>query len=216
MTTATLGDTGGRSHRFLHRHTKTETAPPRTRTWSVSLGLVGLGALAVAAWGGLVPYLGPAINFSADGTGSWHWNLAHALIGLIPGAAGVLAGLALLAPKRAAVVRNRLGLTGAGLLAMVAGAWFVVGPLAWPVLYNGTRFFASATPMRTLEYWIGYALGPGVLLAMAGAFALGWAARHDRPLGSRGSADLAEAVAASPPPAPPAAAPVEGADTKVA
>ncbi|HEY1828263.1 MAG TPA: hypothetical protein VGF87_09585, partial [Acidimicrobiales bacterium] len=78
------------------------------------------------------------------------------------------------------VTRSRLNLSWDALLAMAAGAWFVVGPLAWNVAYG--RFFLAASPTRTLEYWVGYSMGPGLVLAVCGAFALGWAARHDRPL----------------------------------
>jgi hypothetical protein len=210
MATTTFTDSGTRSHRILRRRERTT---PRTRTWSISLGLVGLIALAVSAWGALVPYVGPAIGFAGDGSSSWHWNLAHTLIGLIPGAVGVLVALYLLAPRGAAVGRSKFALSWAGLLAIASGAWFMIGPLAWPVLYTSRPYFVSATPLRELEYWIGYALGPGLILAMCGAFAMGWATRHDRPLASRaGDPDVVvDEVATSAAPAPAAAA-----DTKVA
>ncbi len=171
-----------RHGRFLHRSRTATIAQPRARTRSLSLGLVGFFALLVSAWGALVPFFGSTMGFSADGASSWHWDLAHALLGVIPGAVGVLVGVVLMAPRSATVLRTKLGLGSAGLLAMAAGAWFVVGPLAWPALYGSHPYFLSAAPVRELEYWVGYALGPGLLLAMAGAFALGWGARHDRPL----------------------------------
>jgi hypothetical protein len=157
------------------------------RSFSLSLSVVGLLAVLVSAWGALVPYLGPGIGFGADGSGSWHWNLAHSLLGLVPGAVGIVVGLSLMAPRGASVTRSRLNLGWDAALALAAGAWFAVGPLAWNDLYG--RFFVTATPMRTLEYWVGYALGPGLILAACGAFALGWAARHDRPLGAGPSGD---------------------------
>ena len=43
--------------------------------------------------GGIVPYIGPLFHFDADRSGSWHWNLAHAVLALAPGAIGVLLGL---------------------------------------------------------------------------------------------------------------------------
>jgi hypothetical protein len=182
MATTTFTDSGTSSHRILHRR---EKATPRTRTWSVSLGLVGLVGLAVSAWGALVPFLGPAIGFAGDGSSSWHWSLSHVLIGLIPGAVGIVVGLSLLAPRGTAVGRSKFGLSWAGLVAIASGAWFMIGPLAWPVLYTSRPYFVSATPLRELEYWIGYALGPGLILAVCGAFAVGWATRHDRPLAAR-------------------------------
>jgi hypothetical protein len=164
---------------------------PRVRSFSLSLSVVGLVAVLVSAWGALVPYLGPGIGFGADGSGSWHWSLAHSLLGLVPGAVGIVVGLSLMAPRGVSVTRSRLNLSWDALLAMAAGAWFVVGPLAWNVAYG--RFFLAASPTRTLEYWVGYSMGPGLVLAVCGAFALGWAARHDRPLkaGAAGQGEVA-------------------------
>ena len=141
-TTFTEGGAGaGGTHRIFRRHEKTMT---RARTWSVSLGLVGLVAVAVSAWGGLVPYIGPAIGFGADGTPSWHWSLAHTLIGLVPGAVGLVIGLSLLAPRGMAVGRSKLALSWSGLIAIASGAWFMIGPLAWPVLYTSRAYFQAA------------------------------------------------------------------------
>ena len=47
-----------------------------------------------------------------------------------------------------------------------------LGPLAWPAL-KGSVFFIGASPLKELEYWIGYSLGPGGLLLILGAFVLG-------------------------------------------
>lgn len=156
------------------------------RRFSVSLGFVGLVALVVSAWGGIVPFWGPAFGYSGDGSGSWYWNLPHAVLALVPGALGVLAGLSIMEARGDSPARGRMSLSAAGLVAVICGAWFVVGPVAWPVI-NGSRYLATAAPLATLEHWIGYALGPGLILGMCGAFALGWAARHDTPLGASAS-----------------------------
>jgi hypothetical protein len=58
-----------------------------------SLGVAGLLLVVLGAWGGIVPFIGPTFGFSADGKGSWHWELTHALLSLAPGAAALLAGL---------------------------------------------------------------------------------------------------------------------------
>jgi hypothetical protein len=64
------------------------------------------------------------------------------------------------------------GLKLGGFLAALCGAWFVMGPVAWPVLEH-SRVFVGASPIHELAYWIGYSLGPGTLLAALGAFVLG-------------------------------------------
>jgi hypothetical protein len=85
---------------------------------------------------------------------------------------------------------RRFLLAFGGLLAAVCGAWFVIGPLAWPAL-RGPAFFTGASPLRELEYWIGYSLGPGGLLLALGAFILG------RPRSWRGVAAAASAPGAA-------------------
>jgi hypothetical protein len=183
--TTTAGHVGDRHYGTFRSSRRLALASGRTR--SISLGAVGLVALVVSAWGGIVPYVGPTFGFSADGVGSWHWNLAHAVVALIPGAIGCLFAVSLMGHTAAGATLRRVGLTGGGLLAIVSGAWFVIGPLAWPVLVNGGHYFVTSSPLGELEYQVGYALGPGLILAACGAFAIGWAARHDRPLGTLGA-----------------------------
>jgi hypothetical protein len=157
---------------------------PRDKTMRLRLGRVGLGtagvvAVLASAWGGIVPYVGPIFGFSADGAGSWYWNLAHSVLALVPGAAGVLLGLFVIAESRGVTVgKGRLTLATAGILLILCGAWFAVGPYAWPVLTNSGTYFASSTHTRFLTYELGYSVGVGLLLVMCGAFVTGWASRH--------------------------------------
>ena len=185
--TTTLGQTTGGGGYGLHRRTKGAEARSTVRSSSISLGMIGFIALIVSAWGGIVPFVGPTFGFSADGATSWHWDLSHVVLALIPGALGCLAALTFLAPANATVTRRRLSLSTAGVIGIASGAWFVIGPLAWPVLVNTHSYFVAATPLRALEYQIGYALGPGLILVMCSAFAMGWAARHNRPLEAVGA-----------------------------
>lgn len=175
MTTGTL--TG-------HESFGRSTVEPRDRTMRLRLGRVGLGtagavALLASAWGGIVPYVGPLFGFSADGAGSWHWSLAHSMLFLVPGAAGVLLGLFVIAESRGVTVgKGRLSLATAGTLLILCGAWFAIGSYAWPVLTNSGSYFSSATHLRFLTYELGYSVGVGLVLVMCGAFVTGWASRH--------------------------------------
>jgi hypothetical protein len=138
------------------------------------LWLLGLATLVLAAWGGIVPYVGPAFGYGATGVSSWTWNLGHSLLALLPGAAGVVGGLLIMASARrpmAGLMSGRLAL--GGILAAVAGAWFVVGPWAWPVITSSARYFAPASPQRDLADLVGYSLGVGLLLVLFGGVALG-------------------------------------------
>ena len=148
---------------------RTRRARTEVRSYTPSIELAGLLIVLVGAWGGIVAFVGPLFGYSADGSGSWTWNLSHALLHAAPGGVAVFAGLmVMLAGGRL----SRAGLKLGGILAALAGAWFVVGPVAWPVLEH-TRVFMTASPLRQFDYWIGYALGPGTLLAALGAFVLG-------------------------------------------
>ena len=116
-------------------------APVQRRIGRVGLGTAGVTAVLVSAWGGIVPYVGPLFGYSGDGSGSWHWNLAHAILGLAPGAVGVLLGLFVIAEARGTTFgKGRMSLATAGTLLMVCGAWFAIGPLAWPVLDNSSSY----------------------------------------------------------------------------
>ncbi len=140
---------------------------------------VGLIALLVSAWGGIVPYVGPLFGFSGDHSPAWQWNMSHTLLALIPGAAGVLLGFFVIgAARRTTVARGRLSLGTAGVLLMVCGAWFAIGPLAWPVLYHGDYFVHAVSPLRFLAYDVGYAIGTGLIVVGCGGFVSGWAWRH--------------------------------------
>jgi len=87
------------------------------------------------------------------------------MLGLVPRA---LAGLA------------RLGSAATGLIVAACGAWLVIGPLAWPVVERSRGPFVTASPLRELAYQVGYSLGPGLLLGIVGALAVGWAVRSRR------------------------------------
>jgi hypothetical protein len=145
----------------------------------VGLGTAGVVAVLAAAWGGIVPFVGPLFGFSADGAGSWHWSLAHALLALVPGAVGVLLGLFVIAESRGVTVgKGRLSLATAGTLLILCGAWFAIGPYAWPVVTTSGTYFTTATHLRFLTFELGYSVGVGLVLVMCGAFVVGWASRH--------------------------------------
>src|SRR5580700_2715379 len=96
MTTGTITGT----ERFEHSEVERRDAKTRAQLGRTGLGLAGVVAVLVSAWGGIVPYVGPLFNYSGDGSGSWHWSLAHAVLSLVPGAAGVLLGLFVIAESR--------------------------------------------------------------------------------------------------------------------
>ena len=156
-----------------------------------SLGVAGLLIAVLGAWGGIVPFIGPTFGYSADGSGSWYWDLAHALLSLAPGAAALLVGLLIMAGAGTKLFHNAL--TGfAGFVAMLAGAWFVIGMVAWPVLYN-SGVIAPATPSTLLEEFAGYYGGVGCLLIALGALLISYSEAA-----KKSNAPPAAAVASTP------------------
>ena len=178
MTTALGGNTYD-----ARRHVGRRGASHR-RAFSVGLGMVGLTTVVISAWGAIIPYVGPTFGYSADGSSAWEWNLTHSVLALVPGAIGVLVGLFYFAPVRTSTAGRRLSLGAAGVIAVACGAWFVIGPVAWPVITDMGQYFVAAPPLRNLANQVGYSLGPGLILAACGAYAIGWATRHNLPLGA--------------------------------
>jgi|GEM_PF-1794077 len=164
----TTKDTGGRDSDL-----ETQEVESRYRRHAPVGHMTGAFlALLLAAWSGIIPYIGPTFGFSADGSSSWTWNELHSFASLVPGAVGVLACLLILMSAR-----QRHGLMSSvalgtwGFVLFVCGAWLAVTPVVWPVIVG--TYFHTASPSMTLAYWMGYASGPGVLLAGFGAFTMG-------------------------------------------
>jgi hypothetical protein len=142
--------------------------------------LAGVIAVMLGAWGGLVPYIGHALNFNADDTSLWTWNLQHGLLYLAPGIAAVAGGSALLMSAWVDNLRgldlSQVTLPFGALVIGLSGIWFVLGPSISPIYYAG-HVFAGATPARTFAEMLVYNLGVGVSLSMLAGVAGTWAVR---------------------------------------
>ncbi len=155
---------------------RTTLVQPVTDLYVPSLGagliLAALAATLVSAWAGIAPYVSPTFGLSADGTHSWTWNDAHVVGALIPGAVALACCLVVLSCVRRPVDRQASGtLVGSGLLLVLCGAWLSVFPVAWAVIRS--PYFHQAAAATTLEQWLAFATGPGVVLAAFGALVIG-------------------------------------------
>lgn len=136
------------------------------------LGLLGLLIVLLGAWGGIVPYIGPRFGYRASGSGSFHWTTTHSLLYLAPGAVAVAWGLIILATLAASGGRGLPVVKVLAALGVIAcGAWFVLGPVVWPI-FSSAVVFAPATPLVRFVNEVGYNLGPGLLLAILGTVLL--------------------------------------------
>lgn len=129
----------------------------------------GLVIAILGLWGALIPFVGPYFDYSFGVNSAWHYTTDRLWLCILPGALAVAAGVILL------TARTRTAGSFGGWLAIVAGAWFVIGPavsLTWesgagPI---GHPLFGTTRQMAEL---IGYFYGLGALIVAFGAFAAG-------------------------------------------
>jgi hypothetical protein len=146
--------------------------------WSATVA--GAVALVVGAWGGIVPYIGHALHYSADGSATWTWNLQHGLLSLLPGAMAVLAGALLMATawlgrKRVSIL-PAVGLTAATVILGLSAVWFLIGSSVWPIYFTG-HVLIGASPARTLLNVGGTYLAESLILAAVAGVVGTWAVR---------------------------------------
>jgi hypothetical protein len=148
-----------------------DPVPTRTRTMRVprSRGAVsGLLLILLGAWGALIPFIGPSLDYSWGTDESWHWTNARLWLEVLPGAATALGGLLLL------ISANRIRASVGGWLAALAGAWFVVGLTLAPLLHIGQIGQPlSQTDRGKAAAQLGYFYGLGAVILFLAAFALG-------------------------------------------
>lgn len=138
----------------------------------VGAAFAGLLALVVGAWGAVAGYVGPYFGFRPVAHTTWVTNLDNGLLHLLPGAVAVAAGLMLMAmgPARRGVRGSAF--TVPALLLLAAGAWFVIGPVAWPTFEHGSAFVTGVSPLRNLLNVACASYAPGLVLVMLGGMAL--------------------------------------------
>jgi hypothetical protein len=144
---------------------------PRSRGAVSGLLLILLGA-----WGALIPFIGPNVNWAYMSDPAWTWTTAKGWLEVLPGVVTALGGLVLL------LSGNRASAVFGGWLAVVGGAWFVVGrALASPLGIGDVGQPAAAADLKRALLEITYFTGLGALIVFLGGAALGRVAvRHAR------------------------------------
>lgn len=136
---------------------------PRSRGAMSGLLLVILGA-----WGALIPFVGPYINFAYEPNTPWMWTTARGWLEVLPGGVAVLGGLLLL------ISANRATALLGGWLAVVAGAWFVVGRVfATPLGLGEVEAPAATTQAGRTALELAFFTGLGSVIIAIGGMALG-------------------------------------------
>lgn len=123
----------------------------------------GWVVVVVSLFGAAFPYWSAAVGLPLDGAPDGAMTLWRTVLHLVPGVAGVTAGVVLLRSGVARGWGSRQELVAAGRLGMATGAWFAVGPYLWalvqPAHAVGTGGLAGAmTGMRMS--WVSQMLMP--------------------------------------------------------
>jgi hypothetical protein len=136
---------------------------PRSRGAASGFLLILLGA-----WGALIPFAGPYLDFAFGSDQEWTWTAARGWLEVLPGAATVVGGLLLLGS------RNRATAMLGGWLTVLAGAWFIVGrALAGPLGIGDVGAPVAFTENKRTVLELAYFSGLGALIVFLGAVALG-------------------------------------------
>jgi hypothetical protein len=137
---------------------------PRSRGAVSGVLLVILGL-----FGALIPLVGPYFDFTIGNDSTWNFTDARIWLSVVPGVVAALCGLLLV---RSA---NRATAGFGAWIALLCGAWFVVGNQVSQLWNDGTTWAGNAaggTGQRVGEQ-LAFFDGVGVLIVMFAALALG-------------------------------------------
>jgi hypothetical protein len=131
--------------------------------------LSGVLIVVLGVWGALIPFVGPYFHYAFGNYDAWHYTANRLWLDILPGAVAVLGGLLLLRSAR-----RRSGLVG-GWLALVAGAWFAIGPSVSLLWHRAGNPIGAPTGghIRQAVELLGYFYATGVLIAALAGFATG-------------------------------------------
>src|ERR1700760_3749112 len=183
---------------------------PRSRGAVSGLLLIILGV-----WGALIPFIGPYFHFAYTPDQVWAWSTARAWLEVFPGVTTAVGGFLVL------ISGNRATAMFGGWLAVIAGAWFVIGRTLAPTLRLGdVGQPIAATDAKRALLEICYFSGLGALIVFLAGAALArmsvrtardveYALANEPAAVAEPAAEPAAAYAATAPPAgPPGAAPL--------
>lgn len=142
---------------------------------SISTRFAGLVILLLGIWGGIIPFVGPYFHFTLGPDHTWTWTMSRLWLDVLPAIGAVIGGLWLIGagPR----LSGRLG----AMLALLAGAWFAIGPalsMIWHVGGAAGLAHGSST-VQGLEM-LSLHTGLGVLIAGLAGYALPALLRRER------------------------------------
>src|ERR1700721_4478243 len=127
----------------------------------------GLLLLVLGAWGALIPFIGPYFHFASPPGQAGVWSTDRGWLEVFPGVTAALGGFLLL------ISGNRATAMFGGWLAVIAGAWFVVGrTLASTLRLGDIGQPIAATDAKRAVLEISYFSGLGALIVFLGGAVL--------------------------------------------
>ncbi len=120
------------------------------------------------------PIRRPLLRYGFAPDATWHFTLNRLWLDILPAAAAIIAGLTMMGAAR------RVSGTAGSWLALIAGAWLLVGPsvsMFWQhpeagVLISGIGAPLGGPNLAAVEM-IGFFYGTGALIAVLAAFTTG-------------------------------------------
>ena len=131
--------------------------------------LSGLIVMILGVWGALIVLVGPWFHYSFGSNQAWHVTGNRIWLEIVPGAVALIGGWLLLTSAH-----RVSGLFG-GWLAVIAGAWFVIGPAASLLWHRAGYPIGAPTGghIRQAVEWLGYFYAVGALIIFLASFAMG-------------------------------------------
>jgi hypothetical protein len=127
----------------------------------------GLLLLILGIWGALIPFVGPYFHFAYAPGQAWVWSTARAWLEVFPGVVTAAGGFLLL------ISGNRATAMFGGWLAVIAGAWYVVGrTLASTLHLHDVGQPLASTDAKRAVVEIGSFSGLGALIVFIGGAVL--------------------------------------------
>jgi hypothetical protein len=184
---------------IMMRHTRPNYEGPRAPYMPRTRGAVtGLLLILLGAWGALIPFIGPNINWAYMADPAWTWTAAKGWLEVFPGVVTAAGGLVLF------ISGNRGSAMFGGWLAVLGGAWFVVGRTFASTLNIGdVGQPVASTDLKRALLEVTYFTGLGALIVFLGGAALAnVAVRHARDVVMTEPAPMAAPTAGTYVPAP--------------
>jgi hypothetical protein len=127
----------------------------------------GFLLLALGAWGALAPFVGPYFHFAYTPGEAWVWSTARGWLEVFPGVTAAAGGFLLL------ISGNRATAMFGGWLAVIGGAWFVIGRTLSSTLRLGdVGQPMAATDAKRALIELAYFSGLGALIVLIGGAVL--------------------------------------------